>query len=138
MSLMLKFLNRAFPAQKAYAHCDIPCGIYASSPSQMAADTVVRMVEKIQALSKDDVHSLIRMTMVKEQHAELCKKELLILWTDYFKPGHLARFPNLHETFWQAAKLCSKNKQEINLPAAKELQTAVHEIGHIFEETKNK
>ena len=119
-----------------YAHCDIPCGIYASHPSQMAADTVVKMVEKIQALAKDDIHSLVRMTMVKEQHAELCKHELLILWTDYFKPEHLEKFPNLHDTFWKAAKLCSKNKQEVNLETAKQLRDAVHEIGHMFEDSK--
>lgn len=130
--------------ETAYAHCDIPCGIYASHPSQMAADTVVKMVEKLQALPTDGSpeeilqarNSFVRMVMVKEQHAELCKRELLILWTDYFKPEHLAKFPNLHDTFWKAAKLASKNKQEINLEAAKQLQEAVHDIGHIFESIK--
>lgn len=119
-----------------YAHCDIPCGIYSGSPSQMATDTVVKMVEKIQALPKDDIHSLIRMTMVKEQHAELCKRELFILWADYFKPAHLEKYPSLHDKIWKAAKLCSKNKQEVSLEVAKQLQEAVHEIGHIFQETK--
>lgn len=136
MKSLISLIDKLFPAQTVYAHCDIPCGIYASHPSQMAADTVVRMVEKIQALPQDDTHSLIRMTMVKEQHAELCKRELLILWTDYFKPEHLEKVPDLHEKIWQAAKLCSKNKQEINMEAAKQLQEAVHEIGHLFEETQ--
>lgn len=142
--ILLRFLDKIFPAQTVYAHCDIPCGIYASHPAQMAADTVVRMVEKIRALPTDGApeeilqvrNSFVRMVMVKEEHAQICKKELLILWTDYFKPEHLAMFPNLHETFWKAAKLCSKNKQEINMDAAKELQQAVHDIGHMFEEAE--
>lgn len=130
--------------EKAHAHCDIPCGIYSDHPSQMAADTVVKMVEKITALptdgSADEIlqarNSFVRMVMVKEQHAELCKRELLILWTDYFKPEHLEKYPNLHDQIWKAAKLCSRNKQEINMQAARQLQEAVHEIGHIFVETK--
>lgn len=144
LQTLLRFWDRLAPAQAVYAHCDIPCGIYASHPAQMAADTVVRMVEKILALPSDGKpeeilqarNSFVRMVMVKEEHAQICKKELLILWTDYFKPEHLAMFPNLHETFWNAAKLCSKNKQEINMEAAKELQQAVHDIGHMFEESR--
>ncbi|OGE78951.1 MAG: superoxide dismutase, Ni [Candidatus Doudnabacteria bacterium RIFCSPHIGHO2_01_FULL_46_14] len=136
INTLSSLIIRRFSPEIAYAHCDIPCGIYSDHPSQIAADTVVKMVEKIQALPKDDIHSLIRMTMVKEQHAELCKRELLILWTDYFKPEHLSKYPNLHDKIWKTAKLCSKNKQEINMDAARELQEAVHEIGHIFAETK--
>ncbi|MBI3070172.1 MAG: hypothetical protein HYY87_02610, partial [Candidatus Levybacteria bacterium] len=60
----------------------------------------------------NDRNSFVRMVWTKEEHARKCKEELLILWTDYFKKEHLSQFPNLHETFWQAAKVCSKNKQE--------------------------
>ena len=74
----------------------------------------------------------------KEQHAELCKRELLILWTDYFKEQHLTLFPNLHDTFWRAAKLCSKNKQEVNAAAATDLVMAVDTIAHMFAESQQK
>ena len=40
------------------------------------------------------------------------KRELDILWHDYFKPEHLEKYPDLHDTFWKAAKLASKNKTE--------------------------
>ena len=73
---------------------------------------------------------------MKEEHAQRCKQELLILWTDYFKEEHLDVFPNLHETFWKAAKLCSINKQEVNMQSAQDLQKAVDEIAEIFERTK--
>ncbi len=140
----LRKIDKFFLAQTVYAHCDIPCGIYSDHPAQMAAQTVVRMVEMIKALptegSPEEIlqtrNSFVRMVMVKEEHAEICKRELLILWTDYFKAEHLTKFPNLHETFWKAAKLCSKNKREINMEAAKQLEEAVHEIGHMFEEAK--
>ena len=73
---------------------------------------------------------------VKEEHAQICKQELLILWTDYFKPEHLAKHPDLHDTFWKAAKLCSKNKQSVDAKAAADLQAAVKSISDIFAATK--
>ena len=132
----ISFISNFLPTQIAYAHCDIPCGIYDPKPAQIAAQTVLKMVQKIKELAKDDFNSLVRMIWTKEEHARKCKEELLILWTDYFKFEHISLFPKLHETFWNAAKLCSKNKQEINEEAAKELVKAVDEIAQMFEKTK--
>ena len=81
-------------------------------------------------------NSMMRRIAVKEQHAELCKKELLILWTDFFKSEHLQKFPQLHDIFWKAAKLCSTNKQEVSEDHARELIRAVDEIAKIFYEVK--
>lgn len=144
LTKVLSFSDQYFPARQVYAHCDIPCGIYVTHPMQTAADTVVRMVEKILALPTDGSpeevlqtrNSFVRMVMVKEEHAQACKKELLLLWTDYFKEEHLKMFPLLHDTFWKAAKLCSKVKQEVSMESAKELQDAVHDISHIFEDAE--
>ncbi len=147
MSHALLFLiNKIRPFKVAYAHCDIPCGIYTTEAAKTAADTVIKMVEKIQALDVnagdlETRNSFVRMVATKEAHAQKCKEELLILWTDYFKPEHLAMFPNLHDIFWKAAKLCSKNKQHIDMEAARELRQAVEEIAEIFaraEESKKK
>jgi nickel superoxide dismutase len=76
------------------------------------------------------------MIAVKEEHAQKCKQELLILWTDYFKLEHLEMFPGLHDTFWKATKLCSKNKQEVNMETAKELLEAVEFIASMFQEAE--
>ena len=141
---IFEFFHTIRPAKEVYAHCDIPCGIYTPEPALTAAKTVAKMVEKIQALPADGSaekilqarNSFVRMVHVKEEHAQLCKKELLILWTDYFKPEHLEMFPTLHETFWKAAKLCSKNKQEVNREAAQELLDAVEEIAGMFNKAK--
>jgi len=145
---VLNLLHKLYPAKDVYAHCDIPCGIYTAEPALTAAKTVVKMVEKIQELeppsfpvpniteAKSKLNSLVRYVQVKEEHAQICKKELLILWTDYFKPEHLDMFPGLHDTFWKAAKLCSKNKQEVNMEAAQALQTAVEEIAAMFQKAE--
>lgn len=142
----LSVLARFLPTKIAYAHCDVPCGIYDPKPAQIAAATVLKMVQKIKELDSsvspqndnlNNRNAFIRMVWTKEEHARKCKEELLILWTDYFKEEHLSQFPNLHEVFWQAAKLCSKNKQEVNIEAAKELVEAVDKIAEIFQKTKS-
>src|SRR3989344_5737756 len=119
----LRLVDKVFKPKIAWAHCDVPCGIYDPKAAQIAAETIVKMVEKIEGLPKDnptasDRNLFVRAVFTKEEHARKCKEELLILWTDFFKPEHLEMFPELHETFWQAAKLCSKNKQEVSMEAA--------------------
>ncbi|MCH8986846.1 superoxide dismutase, Ni [Patescibacteria group bacterium] len=134
--MLYKLFRKIFVPEIAHAHCDIPCGIYTAEPALTAAKTVVKMVEKIQETDSSDAHAISRFTAVKEEHAQICKEQLLILWTDYFKPGHLGDFPDLHETFWKTAKLCSKNKQEVNMEAAKELLSAVEGIAEMFTKTE--
>ncbi len=139
----MPLLKKLFPTIEAEAHCDIPCGIYDPTSAKIAAKTVARMVEQIEelALPKDemDKHAIdhyhqatMRRMLVKEQQAELCKRELEILMTDFFKPEHLEQFPDLHELFWQATKLCSKNKQELSGELANQLVKAVDAIAEKF------
>lgn len=137
-------LGSLIPAETATAHCDVPCGIYETDTMRHAADTVAKMVEKINGLpgipdgnlSLDDRNNLIRMVLTKEKHAQKCKDELYLLWSDYFKPPHLEKWPDLHDRFWQATKLCAENKQHVSAEAAKRLQDAVAEIAGIFAESK--
>lgn len=141
LAQLLRNFDKIFPPQIALAHCDVPCGIYKAEPSQTAAETVVKMVEKILALPKEnptagDRNTFVRCVLVKEQHAELCKKEVLILWTDFFKSEHLQKWPNLHEMVWEAAKLCSENKREVSLEKAKELLAKVEAIGGMLGEAQ--
>ena len=141
-------VTRALPSEKAYAHCDIPCGIYDPITAKIAAQTVQKMVMRIQALATPAPadsgeawaayeNTLGRYVAVKEEHAQLCKKELSILWGDYFKPEHLEKYPDLHDTFWKAAKLCGANKQRVDLDASKELVATVDKVAEIFWGTKN-
>lgn len=138
---LFELIVNILPVKKAYAHCDIPCGIYDPHSAQLAAKTVLTMVQKINQLPKenstvDDRNSFVRMVTVKEHHAEICKREILILWTDYFKPEHLEKFPDLHDAVWKTAKLCSENKRAVDEAKAGELVAAVDKIADIFNQTK--
>lgn len=122
-----------------HAHCDIPCGIYETNTMAAAADTVAKMMEKITELKGMELeqrNNFVRMVHVKEEHAQLCKEQILILWTDYFKDEHLAKFPDLHVKVWKAAKLCSQAKRTVDIGVAQQLRAAVSDIARIFAETK--
>jgi|SRR3989344_3095747 len=132
----MNILLRLLPTKTIYAHCDIPCGIYDPKAAQTAAATVLKMVQKLSEYPDDDLNNRVRTIMAKEAHAQKCKEELLILWTDYFKTEHLEKFPDLHDKFWKAAKLCSKNKQSVDARSAEELVKSVDEIADIFTKSK--
>jgi len=145
--LGLVIVDRVLPPSLVYAHCDIPCGIYDPHEAQIAALTVVRMDQLIQELPKPTASSkpeeiegthakLARYMTVKEEHAERVKRELRILWGDYFTPEHVQQHPTLHETFWNAMKLASKARQGTNLADAQQLLTHVQQIAEIFWRTK--
>ena len=127
------------PRRTYHAHCDIPCGIYDPHGAQLAARTVTRMVELIGQNLGDDPeqrNKFVRCVKVKEEHAELCKRELQVIWSDYFKPEHLEKYPELHDLFWKALKQAGKCKQSIDAAAAAELEAQVARIAEIFWETK--
>ena len=99
------------------------------------------MVELIGQLPKEnpseaDRAKLVRCTLIKEQHAEIVKHEITIIWGDYFKPEHVERYPDLHDRVWKILKLAGKNKQNIDAQAAAELEAAVKEFADIFWSTK--
>jgi nickel superoxide dismutase len=144
---VIDVLDRVAPPTVAHAHCDIPCGIYDPHAAQIAALTVIRMVQLIQGLqapggnaSKSDwdtyMMQISRYTAVKEEHAKLCEHEIIILWTDYFKPEHLEKHPDLHDVVWKATKLTSTVKQQINMEASQELLATVQQIAEMFWDTK--
>ncbi len=144
MDKLTKILIKLLPSRPVYAHCDIPCGIYDPHAAQLASQTVLKMVQKIKELDsssspQNDITSrnnFVRMVKVKEEHAEICKREVLILWTDYFKAEHLEKFPDLHDLVWKTTKLCSENKRTVNEAKAQELVEAVDKIADIFTQTK--
>ncbi|MDJ0523186.1 MAG: superoxide dismutase, Ni [Planctomycetota bacterium] len=132
----------------AEAHCDGPCGIYDPASARISAEAVRSMTKKMLDLQPADpsdaeataryLNTMSRYVAIKEEQAELTKRELLILWTDYFKPPHLEQFPDLHDTFWQAAKLCSACKVEVSAQHCDELMEAIEKIHGIFWATKNR
>ena len=85
----------------------------------------------------DYTNKVARYVTVKEEHAEIVKKELRILWADYFNPTHLEALPDLHTHFWNAQKLAGRNKQNVDMEAAQELVTTIDNISGAFWSTKN-
>ena len=141
-------IDKFFPFKITSAHCDIPCGIYDPHNAQMAAHTIIRMVNLIGELPPivpqmtpeqrmEALNKMQRYVSVKEQHAEILKTEVRILWGDYFKPEHLQKFPELHDLVWKTLKLASKARQEINLTASEELLENANKIAEIFWKTKD-
>lgn len=144
----LDYISKVLPKVKAEAHCDIPCGIYDPTPAKIAAKTVQKMIMQLKELAPpenwSDTHERLeyfnavsRRIKVKEDHAEICKRELAILWSDYFKPEHIEKYPDLHKKVWHALKLCSDNKRAVDENLASKLIEAVDDIANIFYETKN-
>src|SRR3972149_1965040 len=129
LKIMARTADKFSKPSEALAHCDIPCGIYETDTMKHAVDTVRAMTAKLSALEgsgKDYANTSARMVAVKEEYAQKCKQEILILWTDYFKPEHLAKFPELHDKVWKAAKLCSDVKRSVDMAKVDELSKAVN------------
>jgi nickel superoxide dismutase len=138
---MFRFRSWLAPKTVVYAHCDVPCGIYDPAGAQQAARTVARMVELIGQIDPAstavaDRNKFIRCVTVKEQHAELVKHEVQVIWSDYFKPEHLDAVPDLHAKVWNVLKLASKNKQSVDTEAAAQLEAAVKDFADAFWSTK--
>ena len=142
VKFLLKLIDRISAPKEIYAHCDIPCGIYDPHLAQLSAHTVIRMTNLINELpnvdSKEREYKLARYTLVKEQHAELVKKEVRIIWGDYFKPEHLEKYPKLHDLAYEIMKLASKTRQEVSIEVGKQLLSKVQEFAEIFWKTKDK
>ena len=145
----LQHLRERRAAQEVEAHCDGPCGVYDPASIRIAAEAAVSMTKKILALTPPApdadpaaiaayLNTVSRYVAIKEEQAHLAKSELLVLWTDYFKPQHLEANPEIHNIFWKAAKLCSAVKVEVSAQHAGELMEAVKEIHDLFWATKGR
>ena len=132
---------------EAEAHCDGPCGVYDPASARIAGEAVQSMTKKMLALAENHsensgsasyLNTMGRYASIKEEEAQKCKDELLVLWTDFFKPQHLEAIPDLHEIFWKAAKLCSACKVEVSAQHAQELMDAIEAIHNMFWSVKGK
>lgn len=128
------------PLEVAYAHCDIPCGIYDPHAAQLAAHTIIRMtqlISEIDTTSDHSVHDIARMTRVKEKHGEMVENELGTLENDYFKEEHYKTYPELKGLLTDAVVFSVKTRQHIDMPAAEQLLDKVMLVAEIFYKTKN-
>ena len=116
-----------------YAHCDLPCGVYDPAQARIEAQSVLEIAKKYEGL---DEHNKLRAVIIVEQRAELVKRHLWVLWTDYFKPDHLEKYPELHDMFWKAAKQAGECKHHLGADTAQKLLDQIDAIADIFWQTK--
>ena len=130
------------PSRVAYAHCDLPCGVYDPAQARIEAESVKAIQERYQDAdgkksgteSAEDYRT--RCLGIKEERANLVKEHLWVLWTDYFKPEHLEKYSQLHDLFWQATKEAGLAKKSQDPAQGQKLLDLIDEIGKIFWETK--
>ena len=125
------------PKVTVHAHCDLPCGVYDPAQARIEAESVKAICEKYQA--NDDPAFRTRAIDIKEQRSELVKHHLWVLWTDYFKPPHFEKYPQLNTLFNEATKLAGGGggtKSSADPAVADRLLGKIEEISKIFWETK--
>ena len=116
-----------------YAHCDLPCGVYDPAQARIEAESVKAIMEKYPSF---DDHNKTRAIIIKEQRADMVKHHLWVLWTDYFKPEHLEKYPDLHDKFWKATKQAGECKHHLEVEEADKLLEMIDDIAKIFWATK--
>jgi nickel superoxide dismutase len=130
------------PRRIVHAHCDLPCGVYDPAQARIEAESVMAIQKKYQdadgskkpSESADDYRA--RCLLIKEERADLVKHHLWVLWTDYFKPEHAEKYPQLHELFWKATKAAGEAKKSQDPAQGQQLLDSIDEIAKIFWETK--
>ena len=126
---------------EVFAHCDIPCKIYDPIVIQVAALSVVRILDIINETSHDDVKEniseLSRLTAEKENQARIVKDEVRIIWGDYFKEPQIEAFPKIHDLVHQIMMQGSKCKQGIDRKDGETLVDLINEFSEIFWATKD-
>jgi nickel superoxide dismutase len=124
------------PKAIAHAHCDLPCGVYDPAQARIEAESVRGICQKYQ--DNTDAEFRTRAVIIKEQRSELVKHHLWVLWTDYFKPPHFEKYPQLNQLFNEATKLAGAagTKGGTDVATADELLAKIEEISKIFWATK--
>ena len=140
---LVKTLDSKIGFEQAKAHCDVPCGIYDPSTAQIAALTVVRMMDLMADLEskggeKDASYhnSMARYIAVKEEHAEKAKHEIRVIWGDYIKSQHIEKHPGINDLVHKIMQLGSKSRQTADRDGGVQFVEAVNEFAEIFWDTK--
>src|SRR6266705_2526659 len=78
---IMRLLARALaPKTTAFAHCDLPCGVYDPAQARIEAESVKAICEKYQGNADPEFRA--RALQIKEERSELVKHHLWVLWTD--------------------------------------------------------
>jgi len=110
--------------------------VYDPAQAKIEAESVKACMVKAAASSDADFKA--RALTIKEERSDLVKHHLWVLWTDYFKPAHFEKYPQLNTLFNEATKLAGAGgtKASWDVAVADQLLAKIDEIAGIFWETK--
>jgi nickel superoxide dismutase len=108
--------------------------VYDPAQARIEAQSVKACQEKHNG--SDDHDFQTRAITIKEERADMVKHHLWVLWTDYFKPEHLEKHPDLHEMFWKATKTAGDAKKTNDESVGQRLIDEIDKIAEVFWATK--
>jgi nickel superoxide dismutase len=135
LTRLLGVADRLHAPLPVHAHCDLPCGVYDPAQARIEAQSVKAVMERYAQNQDPDYRT--RCVLIKEERADLVKHHLWVLWTDYFKPEHLEKVPNLHDLFWRATKAAGDAKKTMDVAVADRLLGLIDEVDAAFKATKS-
>jgi len=125
------------------AHCDIPCKIYDPMSAQIAVLTMIRLVDLLDELNQKEQLTVkeqaqfIRLVNEKEEHGIKVKREITIIWGDYFKQPQFEKFPEIHQLTHSIMLAASAAKQHVDRDLTVELLNKVNRFAEVFWATKD-
>ena len=133
-----------FGTIKAYAHCEIPCGIYNDKARVELMYEHIQTIEKsmkliieLSAVEKPDYNQLVRWITNKEDHAN----KLQTIATQYFMfqrvkvsedPVIRAKSMKQLELLHKICVYAMQAKQSTNMEMIKKLNDTVHDFSHEY------
>ena len=144
VGILMLFMLLIGTTNKTYAHCEIPCGIYADSVRVVLLTehitTIEKSMKKITELSSADqvdYNQLVRWVTNKEDHA----KKIQEIATQYFMfqrvkvsddPEVVKKNTKLLAVLHEICVYAMKTKQTTDLQYIKKLNDAVHNFSHLY------
>lgn len=144
VGLLVLFVFLLGTSEKTYAHCEIPCGIYADSVRVVLLSehiiTIEKSMNKINELSsaeKIDYNQLVRWITNKEDHA----KKIQEIATQYFMFQRVKvsadsevqkKNAKLLAVLHEICVYAMKSKQTTDLKYIKKLNESVHNFSHLY------
>ncbi len=123
------------------AHCDIPCKIYDPAVAQVAAVSIVRLMDLMADVNSTDqtsgIAQISRLIAQKETHSAGVKHEVVTIWGDYFKAPQIKMFPSVHSLAHSIMMTASRCKQGHNRQDGLDLLEQLNEFTEMFWHSKD-
>lgn len=144
---LIAFLFGLLSISSAFAHCQVPCGIFTDdlrfSMMNENADTVMKCMKQIVELSKaekPDYNQIVRWITTKDHHADdiidICSKYFLCqqvkapkdLNNENERQAYLKKLELVHKLMVTAMKC----KQTTDITMVENLKNSIHEFQHAY------